>query len=199
MLVAGFHLIWTAYGWWLPNDPRGSSSEEIRVEKIKDLGELHHGRKKIQPRRREVLEFYDEASEVLKHPLLLFQPDDFPVIADAFRRAIAQEHYTCYKCAIMPDHVHILIRKHKQHAEEMVEKLQAESKRQLLVEQRRESTHPVWGGPGWKVFLYNQDDFRRVIDYIHKNPLKIGLPAQHWDFVKAYDGWLPGHWVNRTR
>ena len=27
--VAGFHLIWTAYGWWLPNDPRGSSSHEI--------------------------------------------------------------------------------------------------------------------------------------------------------------------------
>ena len=33
-MVAGFHLIWTAYGWWLPNDPRGSSSYEIRVEKI---------------------------------------------------------------------------------------------------------------------------------------------------------------------
>jgi len=23
-LVIGYHLIWTGYGWWLPNDPRGS-------------------------------------------------------------------------------------------------------------------------------------------------------------------------------
>ena len=38
-MVAGFHLIWTAYGWWLPNDPRGSSSHEIRVERIADLGD----------------------------------------------------------------------------------------------------------------------------------------------------------------
>ena len=50
-MVAGFHLIFTAYGWWLPNDPRGSNSHEIRVEQIADLGELHFGRKLIQPPR----------------------------------------------------------------------------------------------------------------------------------------------------
>lgn len=48
-MVVGYHLIWTLYGWWLPNDPRGSSSHEIRVERIADLGELHHGRKPVQP------------------------------------------------------------------------------------------------------------------------------------------------------
>jgi hypothetical protein len=31
-MVAGYHLIWTVYGYWLPNDPRGSTSREIRVE-----------------------------------------------------------------------------------------------------------------------------------------------------------------------
>src|SRR5436309_3208529 len=48
-MVIGHHLIWTAYGWWLPNDPRGSSSHEIRVERVADLGELHQGRKRVQP------------------------------------------------------------------------------------------------------------------------------------------------------
>ena len=28
-LVIAYHLIWTAYGWWLPNDPRGSGSVTI--------------------------------------------------------------------------------------------------------------------------------------------------------------------------
>ena len=68
-MIAGFHLIWTAYGWWLPNDPRGSSSHNIRIEKIGDLGELHFGRKHVQPPGKLIRAFYDQASEVLKHPL----------------------------------------------------------------------------------------------------------------------------------
>ena len=40
-MVIGYHLIWTAYGWWLPNDPRGSMSRLIRSDIIAELGELH--------------------------------------------------------------------------------------------------------------------------------------------------------------
>jgi hypothetical protein len=28
-MVVAYHLIWTAYGWWLPNDPRGSSLSHL--------------------------------------------------------------------------------------------------------------------------------------------------------------------------
>ena len=48
-LVIAYHLIWTAYGWWLPNDPRGSGSKEIACDPIAELGELHFGRKQLQP------------------------------------------------------------------------------------------------------------------------------------------------------
>ena len=48
-LVIAYHLIWTAYGYWLPNDPRGSGSRTIRNDIIAELGELHHGRKRVQP------------------------------------------------------------------------------------------------------------------------------------------------------
>ena len=50
-MVAGYHLIWTVYGYWLPNDPRGSTSSEVRIASIKALGPLHYGRKKQQPPR----------------------------------------------------------------------------------------------------------------------------------------------------
>jgi len=39
----------TAYGWWLPNDLRGSGSSLVRSDTLADLGKLHFGRKKIQP------------------------------------------------------------------------------------------------------------------------------------------------------
>ena len=48
-MVAGYHLIWTVYGYWLPNDPRGSTSHNIRVELIKALGDIYFGRKLNQP------------------------------------------------------------------------------------------------------------------------------------------------------
>lgn len=50
-MVVGYHLIWTAYGCWLPNDPRGSTSRDVRSVQLQDLGELHFGRKKMQPAR----------------------------------------------------------------------------------------------------------------------------------------------------
>ena len=47
-IVIAHHLVWTSYGWWLPNDPRGSMSSNIATDVISQLGELHFGRKKVQ-------------------------------------------------------------------------------------------------------------------------------------------------------
>lgn len=190
-MVAGYHLIWTAYGWWLPNDPRGSSSHEIRVEQIATLGELHHGRKVIQPLPAELRRFYAEAGDLLMHPLKKFAPATVDTIATAFGQVIAERRYTCYACAIMPEHVHVLVRKHKDKAEEMIAHLQAGSKKLLIAQGLFLASHPVWGGPGWKVFLNTRRDMERIVDYIRNNPMKAGLPEQRWPFVKEYDGWLP--------
>ena len=85
-MVIGHHLIWTAYGWWLPNDPRGSSSHEIRVERIAELGELHHGRKRVQPPRAELREFFDEARGVLKHDVLTSTGEDVGIVGSSFAK-----------------------------------------------------------------------------------------------------------------
>ena len=39
-MVIAYHLVWTAYGWWLPNDPRGSMSHHVEQNVLRDLGEL---------------------------------------------------------------------------------------------------------------------------------------------------------------
>src|SRR5579872_5333398 len=135
-MVAGYHLIWTAYGWWLPNDPRGSSSHKIRVERIAELGELHHGRKEVQPKSEELRRFFQNARRALKYELLAFNEDEINLLGGAFAAVIQERCYTSYACAIMPDHVHILIRKHVDLAEMMIEHLQARS-RQALVETGR--------------------------------------------------------------
>jgi REP element-mobilizing transposase RayT len=105
---------------------------------------------------------------------------------------VIREHgYTCYACAIMPDHVHALIRKHRDHAE-VIAHLQEKSRQALQDVGRRPPAHPVWGaGPGWKVFLNTRGDMERIVEYIQQNPLEAGRPEQGWPFVKEYNGWMP--------
>ena len=71
-IIIAHHLVWTAYGWWLPNDPRGSMSRNIASAAIAELGELHYGRKNLQPAGWVIRDFYERAEERLQHPLLTF-------------------------------------------------------------------------------------------------------------------------------
>jgi REP element-mobilizing transposase RayT len=129
---------------------------------------------------------------VLKHDLLTFSDSEIAVIGETFGKVIRRRPYTCYAAAIMPDHVHLLVRRHRDTAEEMIAGLQEASREAVLKLGERSATHPVWGGPGWKAYLETVDDFVRVARYIEENPIKARRPRQTWDFVQAYDGWLPG-------
>ncbi len=188
--------MWTLYGWWLPNDPRGSTSRTIRNDLVAELGDLHFGRKQVQPAGREIRSFYEQAKQTLTHELLAFSPNQFELVATAIGSAIEQCKYTCYACAVMPDHVHLLVRKHRDLAEDMIEKLQSLSRKRL--ESLRQPGHPLWTCGGWKVFLDHPDEMHRTIAYIENNPIKQRLPAQRWPFVVPYDNWPlhPGHSPN---
>ena len=188
-MVIAHHLVWTAYGWWLPNDPRGSMSKYIDRDVLSELGELHYGRKRVQPESRTIREFYERAKSRLKDELLTFTSEELVAIGSAFAETMHRERYTCYACALMHDHVHLVIRKHRDLAEDMILKLQISSVKAVRALGRRDSEHPVWGGSGWKVFLDSPADIRRTIKYVEDNPIKARIPAQKWEFVVAYDCW----------
>ena len=190
-MVAAYHLIWTAYGYWLPNDPRGSSSQDLRHKKFAPLGDVHFGRKEIQPPSQDLRKFYREADSLLEHSRLLFTDAEIALIGTSFGNTISRQGYTCYACAVMPDHVHLLIGRHRDSAEQMIANLQEDSKKAIIHADCRPVNHPVWAGPGWKVFLNTRKDIEIRIQYIQENPIKSGRPAQLWDFVQEYNGWLP--------
>jgi len=190
-MVAAYHLIWAAYGCWLPNDPRGSSSHNLRVDKFAPLGAVHYGRKEKQPPSKDLREFYRQADDLLEHQRLLFTDAEIEIVGASFRDTIRQHGYTCYACAVMPDHVHLLIRRHSDSAEQLVAHLQSESKTAMIQAGRRPVNHPVWAGPGWKVFLNTRKDIENRITYIQENPIKVGRPAQLCDVIQEYHGWRP--------
>ena len=188
-IVIAHHLILTAYGWWLPNDPRGSGSPAVACDVIAELGKLHQGRRRVQPPSSAIREFYTQAGDVLKFPLVEFTSSEFPTIADGLADAMSRYRYTCYACAIMPDHMHLVIRKHKDNAEEMIANVQEAVRLRLGNSGLRSPDHPVWAKSGWTVFLGHPDDIRRTIRYVRDNPLKRRMPVQEWAFVSEYDGW----------
>jgi hypothetical protein len=89
--VIAYHLIWTAYGTWLPNDPRGSGSTSVLSDLLAELGKLHFGRRKIQPASRQVREFYKQAEPRLRFPAIRYDEANRGLIAAGIADAI-NEH-----------------------------------------------------------------------------------------------------------
>jgi len=116
--IIAHHLIWTLYGHWLPNDPRGSGSEKIREEKLAPLGPNHQGRKppSLQPSREKLRNFQQQASPLLEHKKLWIDTGKREIIANAFSEVIAEQNYTVWACAILSNHAHMIVRRHRDDA-----------------------------------------------------------------------------------
>ena len=138
-----------------------------------------------------IREFLEAARSVLKYPLLAFTDAEIQIMGARLRRNDPPAKLHLLRLRVLPDHVHLLIRKHRDQAETMIAHLQDSSREALRTAGSRPADHPVWGGPGWKVYLETRDDIQRTIAYIRKNLLQARPPALSWPFVQPYDGWLP--------
>ncbi len=193
--IIAHHLIWTLYGHWPPNDTRGSGSAIVHDAELAALGPVHHGRKpaRLQPSRTDLRAFHAQVGEVLHHPIFWIDSGGpkRQAWADAFREALRRTKYTVYACAILRNHAHMVIRRHRNDAL-MMWRAFADA----TIERLREFAdvapvngidHPVLAARPYKVFLKTTDDVRDRIKYVEDNPEKEGLPRQTYDFVTPYD------------
>ncbi len=187
-MVIAYHLILTGYGHWLPNDPRGSMSEEVAAGKLFPLGAPHYGRKRVQPQRDELRAFQRKARALLEHDPIWFDPAKRQAIAEAFGEVVRARRYTCYACAILSNHAHLVIRKHRDKAETMMRELEIASTTRLCRFADVPNDHPVWSGRPYKRFLDTPKAAARTIRYVEDNPGKSRLPRQTYDFVRPYRG-----------
>jgi len=188
-MIIAHHIILTGYGHWLPNDPRGSLSSEFRNVDLRVLGEIHHGRKKTQPSVREIRSFYEKAQSLLKYPVLWFDAARMQVIGDAFGEVIRHERLTCYACAVLRNHAHVVIRRHRLRHSRMLELLKAKSKEALVKSKLVPPGHPVWSLDPYVAFKDTTRAVRAAIDYVEGNFVKHHTPRQDWNFLALYDNW----------
>lgn len=112
-MILGYHFIFSAYGFWLPNDPRGSWSEVVcqfellrygpatKVSTTKSVATAKHDRG-----------LREKAKEALKYPPVCFTGKQAVLIARGFGVAKVQHDYEINALAIVPDHVHLVMRTH---------------------------------------------------------------------------------------
>lgn len=189
--IIAHHLLWTLYGHWLANDPRGSGSEAVRDPKFATLGEVHLGRKpgREQPSREELKTFYRQAAPLLEFPRFWIDEAKRQALGDAIGKVIVERNYTVWACAILSNHVHMVIRRHRDDALAMWRAVADFSALALRDFSNVGANHPVWAARPYKVFLRTPVEVRGRVDYVECNPQKEGLPRQAFSFVHTYDNW----------
>ena len=196
-MVRAYHTIFGAYGLWLPNDPRGSWSKHVWAKQLKQFGPAT----KVTTSRSLANAPHDrkrrlDAEDSLKYPAVRFENTQITAIGDGFDTTVEQFRLQIFACAIMPDHVHLVIARHNESIESIVGFLKRSASRSLS----RAGCHPLaahskpngrlpspWVEGGWNVFLNADDEIRHRIGYTEDNPVKAGLEHQRWPFIVPFD------------
>jgi REP element-mobilizing transposase RayT len=195
--VLAYHVIFGAYGFWLPNDPRGSWSDFVGAWELFRAGGLAT---KTTTRRSVAATPHDASArrrvkEALKYPAVVFDGHQALSIARGFARMAGKSGYRIHACSILPEHVHLALGRHHYRVEQMVRLLKAEASTQLAEDGRHPfarrpqpdgSLPTPWARDCWKVFLDSVAGVARAVRYVEKNPVKEGKRRQRWSFVVPY-------------
>jgi REP element-mobilizing transposase RayT len=197
-MVLGYHLILGTYGFWLPNDPRGSWSEMVRAWELLRFGPAI----KTTERRSLARKPHDHArrlaaKEALRYPAVRFNGVQARAVGRGFGAFAVGSGLTIWACSILPDHIHLAVARHRYPVEQLCNLLRGAATRQLV----REGVHPsaafglrngrfpkAFARGEWKVFLNTAESIRRSIRYVENNPIKERKPPQRWSFVVPFRG-----------
>jgi REP element-mobilizing transposase RayT len=197
-MILATHAIFSAYGFWLPNDPRGSWSTFVASWELFKYGPAtkittHHS----VAHRPHDTKLRQAAKSALTYPPVCFTGIQARAIARGFARAVRDGGFVIHACSMLPDHVHVLFARHRRPARDIVAHLKSAGTKQLRSEglhpfqmtaSREEPMQSPWARGCWTVFLDSQPDVRRAIRYVQDNPLKEGKRRQPWSFVQCYSG-----------
>lgn len=181
-MILAFHSIFSCYGFWLPNEQRGSWSTFVANWELLRFGPAT----KVEVRHSVAKRSYDRdrkraMRETLAHPPVRFTGEQAKIVGQSLQGV----PYDIHALAVMHDHVHLVLGWMERDIRQSVGHIKSEATRGL-----RANGHfidrPVWADHGWNVFLHTPADVDRAIRYVQNNPLREGKRAQRWHCVKPW-------------
>jgi len=193
-----YHIVVTTYGFWLPNDPRGSWSSVVREWELSRFGRAT----KTDTRRSVAARAHDQATQcaakqALRYPPVQLDGQQALLAAQGISGAASEAEYEVLAFAILPEHWHIVIARHAKPVDTIVAHLKAKATMAMSAAGRHPmASHPrknaslpsPWARRHWTVFIDGSRQLDVAVDYVRRNPAKEGLPVQAWSFVRPEAG-----------
>ena len=203
-MIHGYHLILPMYGFWLPNDPRGSWSDFVWKWELVRFGKATKSidRREVMDLTESELQQREAARNVLNYEPVSINGQQALSIANGFAHRITRSNYSVWACAILPEHTHLVLARHTYKVEQMAKLLKAAATTRIIKDGRHpfamhtavESTFPhMWAESHWKVYLDSEEQIDAAVRYVNENPEREGKQRQHWSFVTPFRGLEPGH------
>jgi REP element-mobilizing transposase RayT len=194
------------YGFWLPNDPRGSWSDFVRKWEIVQYGKQTRtmDRKSKSELTESEVQNQKASREALEYPSVSIDGRQALAIANGFAAQVRKSRYTIWACSILPEHTHLVIARHTYKVEQIVNLLKGASTSQIIEESRHplssfakteERPPRMWSARQWKVYLDSEESLEDAIRYVEQNPPKEGKPKQDWSFVTPFAGLPKSGWI----
>lgn len=113
-MIHGYHVIIPHYGFWLPNDPRGSWSSFVACWELARFGKTT---RHLEQRTLSQLSPYEIAKRDAMRKSLLYPPVTLTglqalSVALGFQAQASKSSYAIWACAILPEHTHLVIARH---------------------------------------------------------------------------------------
>jgi REP element-mobilizing transposase RayT len=183
-MVRWYHSIFSAYGFWMPNDPRGSWSDFVASWELFKFGPAT----KTTERRSLAKDPHDVAARLLakralKYPPVRFTEDQRDVVGSGFARAVQESSIVIHACCIGYDHVHVVVARHMRAIERTVSQLKARATQALRESAVAPDAPSPWAEGCWRVFINDDPQLREAVSYVERHPMKEGLAPQIWSFV----------------
>jgi REP element-mobilizing transposase RayT len=194
------------YGFWLPNDPRGTWSDFVRKWDVVCYGKATKTteRRELNELSEAELQQREAARKALKYPPVSIDGRQALAIARGFAEKSRKSNYTIWACSILPEHTHLVIARHTYGIEQIANLLQGAATSRMMEEGRHplaEYAEPgkrpprMWASREWKVYLDSEEAIEEAIQYVVDNPEKEGKPRQDWWFVTPFAGIPQGGWT----
>jgi len=206
--VIGFHVICCTYGFWLPNDERGSGSDFVRSDALTEFGPANPvSHRRSVARKPFDYQVREMARSSLKYPPVRLTNAQIASCLRGISREIEQfRAATIHAFVQLRDHSHMVCGPCRYDIRRFAGRLKGAATRQLI----EDGLHPLarfadkdgnipspWSVKPWVVYLFTDEDVTRSMDYARDNLKRAGLPEQHCPFVLPYNASPPA--VLRTR
>jgi REP element-mobilizing transposase RayT len=128
------------------------------------------------------------AKRVLRYPPVTITGEQAVAVVAGFRRACEEAGYRIHACAVLPEHVHLVVGVHTRDIRTIIGHMKSRATRALKERGLwANDNRPLWSAHGWNAWLEDEGSVQRAIEYVEQNPLKEGKRPQRWSIVAPFD------------